>query len=139
MTKLFRFVANVELPSGHIYVPVGDILFDSVLFDLSNNFKMSTGQFVVPKNGFYKFMIDGFAHANGPYADIRLRINGDEYRQFIDYGKSDCFYEINGMASAELEAGDVVNLYNIHGDSTYVDPLTKFTFMGYLLSETGTV
>ena len=79
MTILFRFVANIEVSSGSKYVPIGDIIFDSVLFDLSNNFKMSTGQFVVPRNGFYKFMIDGLAGSY--YADIRLRINGDDYRQ----------------------------------------------------------
>ena len=125
--------------SGDGYIPSGDIIFDTVLFDLNNNFDMAKGQFVVPKHGFYQFMFEGQARANGYYAEVHLRINGADHVIFRDYTISNNDFEINGMTVVELEDGDLVSLYINWGDAIRFNYLhLPFTFTGFLVSESGT-
>ena len=133
LSILSSFAATVQKEST-FYLPLGTVTYDHVLVDVGENFDKTTGQFLVPIDGKYQFMVDGVAYPNGHYSKIYFQVNGVTKRQ-IDELDDNHYYSANGMFVTELQKGDIVTIYTPCSGIIRGDGIFPFTFFGTLLSD----
>ena len=78
-------------------------------------------------------MVDGLVRAIADTCIVHIYVNGGIVKGIYD-SDSDRWHEMNGILSVELDAGDVVSLYNLNKDVIRADTYYPFTFMGILMS-----
>ena len=113
------------------------------------NFDASTGEFVVPRQGKYLFMIDGtlgsgsnyatneygMVGSQNNYAMVDLVVNGGAIRQFSEEKHTYYHKSIIGIYSVDLNTEDVVTLENRNSNTVHVNTHYPFRFMGVLITE----
>ena len=117
------------------------VTFDSLAYDVGNNFSLAGKQFVAPVTGKYMFStgfrVDSFDTAAGYYI-IKINVSNGSYQWIIDpnFSSDLSFLTLNLDAIADMDANDVayVTIFQSSGTASHVHgSLTYDWFSGHLL------
>ena len=112
------------------YVPGGQISFDAKPVDNGNNFDIMEGKLVVPTDGYYCFLFNGYVNPNDHVSRIEVLVNGEPQRTFFDSNSN----EVTFHFTLELKRNDELWLENRDSSAYYTNSEYVMTFMGYLIN-----
>jgi hypothetical protein len=120
--------------AGHLSAFTGAIIFDSVRFNVGNNYSTTTGRFTAPVSGTYLFSWSALPYSTG-WCEVELRKNGSEYGGRIQ-NRDSTSAAGDGLASktavVQLTVGDYVEAYALNTYAYANDGLWT-TFSGHLI------
>ena len=117
------------------------VTFDSLAYDVGNNFSLASKQFVAPVTGKYMFStgfrVDTFNNTTAYYI-IKINVSNGSYQWIIDpnFSSTLSFLTLNLDAIADMDANDVayVTIYQNSGTASHIHgSLTYDWFSGHLL------
>jgi len=117
------------------------VTFDSLAYDVGNNFSLANKQFVAPVTGKYMFStgfrVDSFTTGTSYYI-IKINVSNGSYQWIIDpnFSATLQFLTLNLDAIADMDANDVayVTIFQNNGTASHVHgSLTYDWFSGHLL------
>jgi len=127
------FLAENRNIDSDVYLPTGNIGFETVQVDPRNSFSGSSGQFTAPEDGIYIFQFMCYTRlVNDDFAEIKAYVNGMSVQNFWNVGDSGRDYagHLSLFFSWNLKANDKLWLYNNYAESILVDEVHSMFFMG---------
>ncbi len=116
------------------FVENGIIPFEVERLNEGQAMDLVRGVFTTPVPGIYHFAFSCIKHANFPYMDISLQLNGEKIgRATFNTEEGRSFSTVTLHASLKLKKGDQISLFKNFGTIRDVDHLTHFS--GWLVEE----
>jgi len=111
------------------------ITFDVKQADIGNDFNEDDGFFIVPSDGLYFFIFNGYVQSNG-FSEIDVMVNGELVQSFYEHNHEDTDrYEVDTFVfSLDLKSNDKLWLEHYYDSSYYCDSTYHMTFTGYIVN-----
>ena len=141
MPNQVSFRANKTVDENLVSGESLKVTFDSLAYDVGNNFSLANKQFVAPVTGKYifstGFRVDTF-NTTTAYYIIKINVSNASYQWIIDpnFSSTLTFLTLNLDAIADMDANDVayVTIYQNSGTASHIHgSLTYDWFSGHLL------